>query len=53
MVPRLSIRAKLTIAFAAALLLVLALAGLFVYLRVDSIETVRGAGYRLRRDAES
>ena len=33
---RLSIRAKLTIAFAAALLLVLALAGLFVYLRVES-----------------
>jgi heavy metal sensor kinase len=36
MLGRLSIRAKLTIAFAAALLLVLALAGLFVYLRVDS-----------------
>jgi len=36
MVVRLSIRAKLTIAFAAALLLVLALAGLFVYLRVSS-----------------
>jgi two-component system OmpR family sensor kinase len=33
---RLSIRAKLTIAFAAALLLVLALAGLFVYLRVSA-----------------
>jgi two-component system OmpR family sensor kinase len=32
----LSIRAKLTAAFAAALLLVLALAGLFVYLRVES-----------------
>ena len=32
----LSIRAKLTAAFAAALLLVLALAGLFVYLRVSS-----------------
>jgi signal transduction histidine kinase len=36
MLSRLSIRAKLTIAFAAALLLVLALAGLFVYLRVES-----------------
>jgi two-component system, OmpR family, sensor kinase len=33
---RLSIRAKLTFAFAAALLLVLALAGLFVYLRVSA-----------------
>ncbi|MSO41952.1 MAG: HAMP domain-containing protein [Solirubrobacterales bacterium] len=33
---RLSIRAKLTAAFAAASLLVLALAGLFVYLRVQS-----------------
>jgi two-component system, OmpR family, sensor kinase len=33
---RLSIRAKLTIAFAAALLLVLVLAGLFVYQRLDS-----------------
>jgi two-component system OmpR family sensor kinase len=33
---RLSIRAKLTVAFAAALLLVLALAGLFVYLRVSA-----------------
>jgi len=32
----LSIRAKLTVAFSAALLLVLALAGLFVYLRVSS-----------------
>jgi signal transduction histidine kinase len=36
MLRRLSIRAKLTAAFAAALLLVLALAGLFVYLRVSS-----------------
>jgi two-component system, OmpR family, sensor kinase len=36
MLGRLSIRAKLTIAFAAALVLVLALAGLFVYLRVES-----------------
>jgi signal transduction histidine kinase len=33
---RLSIRARLTVAFAAALTLVLALAGLFVYLRVSS-----------------
>jgi two-component system OmpR family sensor kinase len=33
---RLSIRAKLTIAFATALLLVLALAGLFVYQRLES-----------------
>jgi two-component system, OmpR family, sensor kinase len=36
MLSRLSIRAKLTAAFAAALVLVLALAGLFVYLRVES-----------------
>ena len=36
MLGRLSIRAKLTVAFAAALILVLALAGLFVYLRVSS-----------------
>ena len=36
MIARLSIRARLTIAFSAALLLVLALAGLFVYLRVQS-----------------
>jgi two-component system OmpR family sensor kinase len=36
MLGRLSIRAKLTAAFAAALLLVLAFAGLFVYLRVSS-----------------
>jgi two-component system, OmpR family, sensor kinase len=36
MLSRLSIRAKLTIAFAAALLLVLALAGLFVYQRLES-----------------
>jgi two-component system OmpR family sensor kinase len=36
MLDRLSIRARLTAAFAAALLLVLALAGLFVYLRVGS-----------------
>jgi two-component system OmpR family sensor kinase len=33
---RLSIRARLTIAFAASMLLVLALAGLFVFLRVES-----------------
>jgi two-component system, OmpR family, sensor kinase len=36
MLGRLSIRARLTAAFAAALLVVLALAGLFVYLRVSS-----------------
>ena len=36
MLDRLSIRARLTVAFAAALFLVLALAGLFVYLRVSS-----------------
>jgi heavy metal sensor kinase len=36
MLARLSIRARLTAAFAAALLVVLALAGLFVYLRVSS-----------------
>jgi two-component system OmpR family sensor kinase len=36
MLGRLSIRARLTIAFAAALVLVLALAGLFVYQRLDS-----------------
>ena len=36
MLDRLSIRARLTVAFAAALLCVLALAGLFVYLRVSS-----------------
>ena len=36
MLDRLSIRARLTIAFSAALFLVLVLAGLFVYLRVSS-----------------
>ena len=36
MLRRLSLRARLAAAFAAALLLVLALAGLFVYLRVSS-----------------
>jgi len=36
MLDRLSIRARLTTAFAAALLLVLAVAGLFVYVRVSS-----------------
>ncbi|HSJ16769.1 MAG TPA: ATP-binding protein [Solirubrobacterales bacterium] len=36
MLDRLSIRARLTVAFAAALLLVLVLAGLFVYLRVSN-----------------
>ena len=34
-ISRLSIRARLTVAFAAAMILVLALAGLFVYLRVE------------------
>ena len=39
MMRRLSVRARLAAAFAAALLLVLALAGLFVYLRVSSSMT--------------
>ncbi len=51
---RLSIRARLTIAFAAALFCVLALAGLFVYLRVSNglTDTLNDAVRARARDVE-
>ncbi len=50
MISRLSIRARLAIAFAAALLCVLVLAGAFVYLRVDDTLT-NGLDDRLETQA--
>jgi two-component system, OmpR family, sensor kinase len=59
MLRRLSVRARLAAAFAAALLLVLALAGLFVYLRVSASMTetiddgLEGRAADVRRQLES
>ena len=52
---RLPIKVRLTLAFALAMAVLLAAAGFFVYRHVAgdlsrSLETVRGLGYRLRKD---
>ena len=55
---RMPIRLRLTLAYVLVMAVVLAAAGTFLYLRqkidrpfgLASIETVRGAGYRMRAD---
>ena len=59
MTSRVPVRVRLVIAFSAVMAVVLTATGMFVYLRdkidrpfgVETIETVRGAGYRLRGES--